>query len=56
MKTEYLPFSGEMIPEAGKLLARRHACNRERLPLLPERFEQTDVATKAVETLWQEKS
>ena len=55
MKTELLPFTNEMIPGAGKLLAHRHACNRERLPLLPERFEQTDVATKAVETLWQEK-
>ena len=56
MKTEFLPFDDEMIPDAGKLLAHRHACNRERLPLLPERFEQTAVATKAVETLWQEKS
>ena len=55
MKTELLPFTNEMIADAGKLLAHRHACNRERLPLLPERFEQTDVATKAVETLWQEK-
>ena len=44
MKTEILPFGSEMIWEAGKLLARRHAGNRERLPLLPERFEQEDVA------------
>ena len=55
MKNEILPFRSEMIWEAGKLLAQRHACNRERLPLLPERFEQDEVATKAVETLWQEK-
>src|SRR5690349_5705059 len=55
MKTELLPFTNEMIPEAGKLLARRHACNREQLPLLPERFEETGIATRAVETLWQEK-
>jgi GNAT superfamily N-acetyltransferase len=55
MKTERLPFKTEMIPEAGKLLAQRHACNRERLPLLPARFEQVEVATKAVELLWQEK-
>jgi GNAT superfamily N-acetyltransferase len=55
MKTELLPFTSEMIPAAGRLLAHRHACNRERLALLPERFEQADVATKAVEALWQEK-
>lgn len=55
MKTELLPFNSEMIPDAGKLLAHRHACNRIRLPLLPERFEQPEVAAKAVQTLWQEK-
>lgn len=55
MKIEYLPFTNEMIPDAGKLLANRHACNRERLSLLPESFEQSQVAAKAVETLWQEK-
>jgi GNAT superfamily N-acetyltransferase len=55
MKMEILPFTGEMIPEAGKLLAQRHKCTRERLPLLPARFEDTQIATKAVEVLWQEK-
>lgn len=55
MKTEYLPFSGDMIPEAGKLLARRHICNRQVLPLLPGRFEDPQVASKAVENLWQSK-
>lgn len=55
MKIELLPFTDEMLPEAAKLLARRHACNREEFSLLPPRFEQEDVATKAVETLWQEK-
>jgi GNAT superfamily N-acetyltransferase len=55
MKIELLPFTNEMIPEAGKLLAQRHTCNRERLPLLPARFEQLDSATRTVETLWQEK-
>jgi ribosomal protein S18 acetylase RimI-like enzyme len=55
MKTEFLPFTKEMLPDAGKLLAQRHACNREWLPPLPERFEQVDVATRTVETLWQEK-
>jgi GNAT superfamily N-acetyltransferase len=55
MKTELVPFTDEMIPNAGKLLAERHKCNREYLPLLPARFEKADVAAKAVETLWQEK-
>ena len=55
MKIELLPFTDEMIPDAGKLLAERHTSNRQRLPLLPARFEQAEVATKAVEALWQEK-
>ncbi len=55
MKTEILAFTTEMIPEAGKLLAKRHQGNREMLSLLPSRFEQADVAAKAVEALWQEK-
>jgi len=55
MKTELLPFTNEMIPEAGKLLAGRHASNRRSLSLLPERFEDPLVATNAVETLWKEK-
>ena len=56
MKTEFLPFADNMIPEAGKLLAARHARNRKVLPLLPVRFEEPAVATKAVEALWQKKS
>jgi GNAT superfamily N-acetyltransferase len=55
MKTEYLPFTTEMVSEAGSLLAQRHKCNRERLPLLPARFEEAQAATKAVEALWNEK-
>jgi hypothetical protein len=55
MKTEYLPFCSEMIPEAGNLLAKRHICNRQALPLLPARFEDPQVASKAVENLWQSK-
>jgi len=30
-------------------------CNRERLTLLPARFEDAELTTKAVESLWQEK-
>lgn len=54
-KTEYLPFTGEMIAEAGRLLAERHTRNRASLPLLPEKFEDTSIASKAVQALWKEK-
>lgn len=55
MKTEILPFRDEMIPDAGMLLAQRHACRRERLRALPERFEHEQVSMRAIETLWKEK-
>lgn len=55
MKTEFLPFRSEMIPQAGRLLAERHRCNREQLPLLPARFEEVEDATRAVQALWQVK-
>src|SRR6266508_6191983 len=55
MKTEYLPFTEEIIPDAGTLLATRHACDRKNLPLLPARFEDPQIAAKAIETLWHEK-
>src|SRR5215211_1834412 len=55
MKIEYLPFSGEMIPEAGKLLAKRHICNRQTLPLLPARYEDIEAASNAVENVYQSK-
>lgn len=55
MKTEYVAFTGSMIPDAGKLLAERHTRNRKSLSLLPARFEDPTVTTKAIETLWQKK-
>jgi ribosomal protein S18 acetylase RimI-like enzyme len=55
MKNEILPFTGEMIPAAAKLLSQRHKRNRKHLSLLPARFEDTPVAQKAIETLWQKK-
>jgi GNAT superfamily N-acetyltransferase len=55
MKTEYLQFTEKMIPDAGRLLATRHARNSKSLPLLPVRFEEPQMATKAIETLWQKK-
>ena len=55
MKPECLSFTQEMIPAAGQLLAERHARNRRGLTLLPERFEDPQVATKAVRALWEKK-
>ena len=55
MKVEIKPFTAEMIPEAGNLLAQRHKRNLAKLPLLPVRFVDSAVSTKAVETLWQKK-
>jgi GNAT superfamily N-acetyltransferase len=55
MKTEYLLFNEQMIPEAGKLLADRHTRNRKTLPLLPTRFEDSQIAAKAIDALWQKK-
>ena len=55
MKTEFMPFTHDMISDAGRLLADRHARNRTQIPLLPTRFEDPQVAAMAVETLWKEK-
>jgi RimJ/RimL family protein N-acetyltransferase len=55
MKTQIQPFTDEFIPEAGILLAQRHARNRARLPLLPVRFEDPYVAGKAVQAVWEKK-
>ena len=55
MKTKLIPFADEYIPEAGKLLAQRHARNRASLPLLPARFEDPTVSTRAVQAVWEKK-
>src|SRR5574338_1155004 len=55
MKAEILSFTSEMIPEAGRLLAQQHKRHRVFFPQLPERFEDPQVAARAVETLWKEK-
>lgn len=54
MKTYFLPFTSDMIPEAASLLAARHARNRTKFPLLPTRFEDPHTAGKAIETLSKE--
>ena len=50
-----LPFTENMIPDAAKLLADRHMRNIKDLPLLPQRFRDVQVASKAIETLWGKK-
>jgi ribosomal protein S18 acetylase RimI-like enzyme len=55
MKTEIVPFTETMIPEAGRLLAARHARNHKKLPLIPARFEEPQVAEKAVRAMWEKK-
>jgi hypothetical protein len=55
MKVELKSFTEDMLPQAGELLAQRHKRNRTKLPLLPARFEDTQVAVKAVQSLWQKK-
>ena len=56
MKTELIPFTQDLLPDAGKLLAQRHKHNRRLLPELPARFENPAVASKAIEALWNKKS
>src|SRR5919106_50707 len=56
MKSELIPFTIELLPEAGKLLAERHRHNRLVLPELPARFEDANDTMKAIETLWNKKS
>jgi ribosomal protein S18 acetylase RimI-like enzyme len=55
MKTEYLVFTEKMIPEAGRLLATRHARNCRELPLLPTRFEKPLIAEQAISAMWEKK-
>ena len=56
MKTELIPFTNELLPDAGYLLAQRHKRNRAMFPELPARFEDASVARKAIETPWSKKT
>ncbi len=56
MKTIILPLTDEMLPQAGALLAQRHQRHRLQFPNLPSRFEQADVATRALTKLFEKKS
>jgi hypothetical protein len=56
MKTELIPFTRELLPDAGRLLAQRHHHNRLALPELPARFEEVEVTTKAIESVFGKKT
>lgn len=52
MSIEIIPFHVGLMPAAAELLARRHARDRQALPLLPARFENTRNAQAAVREVW----
>lgn len=53
MAIEIKPFTEEMLPLAGELLAQRHKRNRASFPLLPTGFEENRIAEAAVRSGWQ---
>lgn len=55
MPIEIIPFSAELLPQAGVLLAQRHQRDRARLPMLPARFAEPAVASQAIEAALQRK-
>lgn len=56
MKTIIVPFTRDMIPEAGELLAKRHQLERRVYPFLTNRFEKPEVSQKAISALLNKKS
>jgi GNAT superfamily N-acetyltransferase len=52
MKIEIVPFTPELLPQAGELLAARHRETRRTFPQLPARYEETGPAARAVEAVW----
>lgn len=51
-RLEVVPFTDAHLEAAGRLLAARHARQREVEPLLPERFEEPDAANDEVAKAW----
>ena len=49
---EVVPFTDEQLGDAAPLLAARHRRQREREPLLPERFEHAEAAREELEVAW----
>ena len=52
MIIEIIPFKPEFLPQAGELLAGRHADTRQTFPELPARFEEAGPAARAVDSVW----
>jgi len=50
MSLAVVPFTDEHLAGAAALLAARHRADRARVPALPARFEQVEVARGVVET------
>ncbi len=55
-RLEVVPFSDEHLDDAGRLLAARHARQREAEPALPERYENPVAASAEVEQAWHAES
>jgi GNAT superfamily N-acetyltransferase len=51
-RVDVQPFTDDDLDAAGALLARRHAAHRSATPLLAERFEKVEEATREVAELW----
>lgn len=51
-RLKVVPFSDEHLEDAGRLLAARHARQRESEPLLPERFEEPATAGEELAAAW----
>ena len=52
MAVEIVDFKVEMLAEAARLLAHRHARDRGAYPALPERFQDPAQALELVEAVW----
>ncbi len=51
-RLEVVPFSAEHLDDAARLLAARHARQRQAEPLLPERYEDPAAAREEAEAAW----
>jgi ribosomal protein S18 acetylase RimI-like enzyme len=51
-RLDVVPFSDEYLEDAGRLLAARHARQRESEPLLPARFEEPEAARDELVASW----